>query len=172
VRKNIKERIVEFETYMDVFRDEINWWFILLDNTPYPNSIRLKKPIVIEMYEFCGCMIKATKQINQAVKIITKKFEAASRKQPIEYLEKTTQKTLNKWETYLRPFRRQIAAHRYTTEKGQFLELVDIMRLYGTMSDERLAEARVELFECHDKIKTWLSTPTNRNHLVLVAQPG
>src|SRR5208282_3715103 len=111
VRNNIKERIVEFETYMDVFRDEINWWFILLDNTPYPNSIRLKKPIVIEMYEFCGCMIKATKQINQAVKIITKKFEAASRKQPIEYLEKTTQKTLNKWETYLRPFRRQIAAH-------------------------------------------------------------
>lgn len=168
-RNNIKKRIVEFETHMDVFRDEINWWLTLLNNTPYPNSTRLKKPIVIEMYEFCGCMIRAAKQINQAVKIISDKFEAASRKQPIEYLEKATLKTLKKWETYLRPFRKQIAAHRYTTKEGEFLELVDIMRLYGTMADKRLAEARVELFECHDKIKTWLSTTTNRNHLVLVA---
>jgi hypothetical protein len=164
---NIERRIKDFEIHMDSFRDELDWWFTLLANTLYPDSIRLRKPIVIELFEFSDYMIRVIKQINEALRIIQVIYEAAGRKQPIEYLEEPTRQTIMKWRNNLKPYRNQIAVHRYTTKDGKFLKVGDIMRLFRQISDEKLSEAKTELFDCHNKIRAWLVTPANRNHLVL-----
>lgn len=164
---SIERRIKDFEIQLDSFRDELDWWFNLLTNTSYPDSIRLRKPIVIELYEFSDYMLRVIKQINEAVRIIGGIYKAADRKQPIEYLEKSTQKTIMKWRNNLEPFRNQIAAHRYTMKDEKFLKVGDIMHLFRKISDTKLSEARTELFNCHNKIRTWLAIPANRNHLVL-----
>src|SRR4030067_1776109 len=162
---NIERRIKDFEIQLDSFRDEIDWWFNLLYNTP--NSIILRKPIVIELYEFSGYMIRVIKQINEVVRIIGEKYKAAGRGKPLEFIERSTKQTIEKWKTNLGPYRNKIASHRYTTKDGKFLKLGDIMHLYGKMYDKTLFKAKTELFDCHNKIRSWFENPINRNHLVL-----
>lgn len=162
---NNERRIKDFGIQLDSFRDEIDWWFNLLSNTP--NSIKLRKPIVIELYEFSDYMIRVIKQINVVVRIIEEKYKAAGRGKPLEFIERSTKQTIEKWKTNLGPYRNKIAAHRYTTKDGKFLKLGDIMHLYGKMSDKTLLKAKTELFDCHDKIRSWLENKKNRNHLIL-----
>ena len=115
-------------------------------------------------------MIKTIDQINEAVKIVLEIYKSAGRERPIEYLEKSARKTIVTWRGELKPYRDRIAAHRYITKHGKFLRVGDIMRLYGKVSNEELSKIKTELFDCYNKIKSWLNNPVNRNHLILARE--
>ena len=170
INGNIRKRIKDLEIQLNIFHDEIDWWFDLLKNTAYPKSIGLRKPIVIELYEFIYYMRAVTKQIKIAVRIINKIYEGANHKPQMEPLESAIAQTFTKWDNELKLYRNTVAAHRFTTKDGKFLKLSDVMKLFGKISDENLTQAKNELFDCHDKIKSWLANPANRDLMVLVSK--
>ena len=155
---------------MELFREEISWWFEHFENTPNIYSIRIKKPITIEMIEYGIYMRGIIKQINEAAKRVGEIYQSKGRDFSIDYIERSNRKIITKWIDYLTPFRNQIAAHRYTTGNGKFLQLGDVVSLLQGMSIHKISLCKNDLFDCHNNIVSWLNNRVNTNNLILVSK--
>ena len=161
-------KIKDYEVQLDQFRKEIDWWFALYRKTSVLHKFKVKKPIVIEMYEFADYLSKVLNQISNAVHVINKIYISKNRVNPINQIEKTTKKTVSNIKKILNPLRNQIVAHRYkTTRSGTFLRMEDLMKLHSDLAIKNLNKCKKDLYDSHDIIMNWLSNKTNRTKLIL-----
>lgn len=171
VGEPLSERVIDLLFWSREFIQEIEWWFSLRDRlqgpTQYPQSLVLRKPICIELYEFANYLCVIHTVINNIVKSVNAMYADAGREIRLPFVSGEVKRTAQGWKNRLSQPRNIIAAHRYTNKQGRFVTLNDIMAALKSLSWKELEKAREELLHAYEELEAWSSNPTNRDHLVL-----
>ena len=120
-------KIADLLLWARQFAQEIDWWFELRGKTAYPKNLPLRKPICIELYEFAHYLTWATNQISDVVSSVNALHSQAGHGTPLEQMDRKHRRTLNAWKKKLEQPRNHVAAHRYTSKSGNFLNLNDVV---------------------------------------------
>lgn len=156
VEGGIVKQIKDYHTHLSTFRQEIDFWFNLLENTNQIEKRYFRKPICIELFEYANFLKKTRNLINRASNRISQIYENTGRQSQVKILDKSLNKTLDDISEYLRIPRNTFAAHRYTNKKGDFLTIDDVILQINKLSNDNLNEKKHKLYECHNLISSWI----------------
>ncbi|MBC8401670.1 MAG: hypothetical protein H8E14_09295 [Candidatus Marinimicrobia bacterium] len=166
VEGDIVKQIKDYHIHLSTFRQEIDFWFSLLEKTDQFEKRYFRKPICIELFEYAQFLKKIKNLINKASSKINQVYEKKDRQPQVKILDKGLNKTLNDISEHLRKPRSTFAAHRYTDKKGEFLTMNDVISQINKLSDDNLNEKKHKLYECHNSISSWINK--YETHLILL----
>lgn len=152
---NISEQVMGFVISLDVFRKEILFWFSLYDQTNPRLRHHIHKPICIELYEYTQYLIKLESLCQEVFLKVKDNFNKHNRESPLNDLPINWLKGLEGVTQYLKQPRNQLAAHRYTTKRDEFLTANEVIRLNNALSDKKIKKIRDQLFDIHDNLEDW-----------------
>ncbi len=162
INGNFRDQIRDWELHLNLFRDELVFWFELLERTKKSQEKNyLKKPICIELYEYCICLKRCKKLLNQNAKCINELHKKVDNSCPVIQLNNGIDTILNKSQEYLREPRSKYAAHRFTHKNKDFLTVDEIIYIIKNISNKKLLIIREDLFKCHDDIINWINSYGN-----------
>lgn len=167
VRGKLSGRVKDLALWCGEFYKEIEWWFSIREKTQYPQSLYLRKPICIELYEFANYLCLMYDTINRIVHLVNEKYVEAGLDRPLPFVNLRVKKIANKWLQQLKNPRNIVAAHRYTKKRGKFLTLNDVIKALNLLGWEKLNQAWLDLSKVQNELEAWLSNPINKNHLIL-----
>jgi len=166
---SVDNQIKDFALQLNLFRDEIHFWFKLFENCDRLEEKQyLKKPICIELFEYCNYLKWFKNLLNNSAEHINKIFKKTRNQSPIDKLNTVINKVLNDVEKYLLEPRRKFAAHRYTHQSKDFLTINEITTIVNKISNKNLTKIKDDLFKCHDEIVNWINI--NKNYFVILNQ--
>jgi hypothetical protein len=169
VEGEIVKQIKDYQIHLSIFRQEIDFWFNLLEKTNQFEKRYIRKPICIELFEYAHYMQWLKNDINKVCRKVNKIFNSKGRSSPLTPLERKISKTINNSIKYLRDPRNQFAAHRYTKKKSkEFITVDNVIKILNKISDKKLVGIRDQLFACDELIALWINS--NKNYLILASK--
>jgi len=164
---NIENQIKEYLRQLDLFQEEIDYWFKVFNDTGnLKEKNYLRKPICIELFEYSHYLKRLKKLINGSSKEINRIFEKKRKCKPIKLLNQNLEEILKQSINYLNDPRRQFAAHRYTKKNKDFLTINEIVKISSKLSDQKIEEIKNNLYIVHQKIKEWFDN--YQNYLIIL----
>ncbi len=162
-------KILGWVHHLEIHRREIEDWFCILDTVDSLKRHLVKRSLAIEIDEFVlGCR-RLYNEINRAVEDINEMYQSKGKDAVLHHVDRSIKKNLN--DTIfdsIEKARNQIAAHRYTDDKGDFITIGQAIHHYNQLSDANLNAAWNIAKSAFEELKTWTEEKINRNHLVLL----